>query len=77
MKLQFYNPGFYIFHKCTLSLHGPGQMSMTITLNFKGLCVSINLHIIFLVLTTKTYLVLRFVVQYSKVLIPGKGLPSC
>jgi hypothetical protein len=39
---------------------------------------SINLHFTFLVvLTTKTYLVLHFVVQFSEFLIPGKGLPSC
>jgi hypothetical protein len=37
--------------------------------------VSPNLHIIFLVLTKKIYLVLCFIVQFSKFLIQGNALP--
>jgi hypothetical protein len=81
VKLWFYDHRFYISREFMHFLHGPGQMPITVMLNFNGFCFPNftfppNLHFIFLVLTMKNYLILHFVFQFSEFLIQGNRLPS-
>jgi hypothetical protein len=41
VKFIIYDPGYYVFHRFTRFLHGPGQMPITVMLNFNRFYVSL------------------------------------
>jgi hypothetical protein len=72
---------FYIFHEFTRFLHGPSQMAITIMLRFNRFrflyfTFSLNLHFIFLVMTTKIYPILHFVVLRISYLMQSQMVQS-